>query len=369
MVDDPMSGLPSADGEEWAYPTSPRQRAQYDALEAIAEQFGQWDQSSGPDGAHYVAESPFQADGLVCSSCLFYDGARSCEVVAGDIAPAGVCKLWIIPGDLVASEARARSADVDPIEIRRALPVDTLGREHKWFRTEVRALSAAEDGRPRMGGTAAVFSTRAKVRINVRGQEMTVLEQLAPTAFANTLQRQDIMLLWQHQPEVPLARTGAGNLELRTSDNGLEWLATPPDTTAARDARALVESGVVDRMSFGFTVPAGGDTLTWDEEAGMHVRTIHDLRLWEVSLVTWPAYDGTSASLRARHAALAAGQTRGDVAQTVDSDIMGSSATSPVVVPGAGTTSEDAKRAGTTAAAGVLDTRLWALRFAALGDD
>lgn len=77
---------------------SPRQVAQYKADEALVETFGQYDQSDGPDGAHYMVPSPFAYN---CSACAFYDGARACEIVAGDIDPAAICKRWIIPADLI----------------------------------------------------------------------------------------------------------------------------------------------------------------------------------------------------------------------------------------------------------------------------
>ncbi len=83
------------------YPTNERQDAHYEALEEVAEKFGKWDQGTGADGAHYVEKSPFKSEGLVCSNCVYYQGPRGCEVVTGDIAPDGVCKLWIIPEDLV----------------------------------------------------------------------------------------------------------------------------------------------------------------------------------------------------------------------------------------------------------------------------
>jgi HK97 family phage prohead protease len=91
------------------HPLNERQRAQYEAIEAVVRAFGLYDQTSGPNGAHYIVENPFAADGLACASCAFYDGSRACEVVAGDIAPDAICKLWIIPSDLIG----ARSADAD----------------------------------------------------------------------------------------------------------------------------------------------------------------------------------------------------------------------------------------------------------------
>jgi hypothetical protein len=75
-----------------------RQSDQAEAYYDIVEEYGQFDQGSGPDGAHYApgSDNPFKSDGLMCSSCIFFeDGA--CEIVSGDIDPEGVCKLWIIP--------------------------------------------------------------------------------------------------------------------------------------------------------------------------------------------------------------------------------------------------------------------------------
>ena len=89
------------------HPLNERQICMAEATESVVEMFGQFDQSSGPNGAHYMSENPFVADGLACASCTFYDGQRACEVVSGDIAPDSLCKLWIIPSDLIG----ARSAD------------------------------------------------------------------------------------------------------------------------------------------------------------------------------------------------------------------------------------------------------------------
>ena len=78
------------------YGINARQAEMYEAYEDIAERYGKWLKDAGPDGAHYVSRSPFSEEGLLCSNCVFFQGGRMCEVVAGDIAPEGVCKLWII---------------------------------------------------------------------------------------------------------------------------------------------------------------------------------------------------------------------------------------------------------------------------------
>ena len=77
------------------------QAALYEAYEEAAEELGEFNQGSGAHGAHYMPESPFASEGLVCSNCAFFAGPRACEIVEGDIAPAGICKFWIIPERLV----------------------------------------------------------------------------------------------------------------------------------------------------------------------------------------------------------------------------------------------------------------------------
>ncbi len=68
-----------------------------------------------------------------------------------------------------------------------------------------------------------------------------------------------------------------------------------PDTTVGRDLSVLMQRGDVDSMSFGFSVPAGGDK--WSDD-GMS-RELRAVRLHEVSVVTgFPAYRATSATVR-----------------------------------------------------------------------
>lgn len=81
-----------------------RQQEQYIAFETIAEKWGKWDASTGPDGAHYAPAraNPFIAEGLICANCSFYEENGQCEIVQGPlqngaVEPNAVCKLWIIP--------------------------------------------------------------------------------------------------------------------------------------------------------------------------------------------------------------------------------------------------------------------------------
>lgn len=105
-----LEARPTIDVRSWAAMLNDeanlnaRQREQYIALESIANRYGKWSTGTDPDGAHYAPANanPFQAEGLICANCSFYEPDGECEIVAGPLAgekvdPNAVCKLWIIP--------------------------------------------------------------------------------------------------------------------------------------------------------------------------------------------------------------------------------------------------------------------------------
>ena len=121
-------------------------------------------------------------------------------------------------------------------------------------------------------------------------------------AFAKSLaDGDDVRGLFQHDSKQVVARVGNGTLSLREDDSGLAFEMSPnPDSTSGRDLLALVGRGDVDKMSFGFTVRADGEKrVDGEPEDKLPLYELTDLRLWEISPVTWPAYDGTSISMRA----------------------------------------------------------------------
>ena len=83
-----------------------RQEAQYEYYEDLVVEFGKFSQDSGENGAHYApaAENPFKESGLICANCVFYEGGGGCEIVLGQIEPNAICKLWIIPENLLNKE-------------------------------------------------------------------------------------------------------------------------------------------------------------------------------------------------------------------------------------------------------------------------
>lgn len=147
-------------------------------------------------------------------------------------------------------------------------------------------LRAESEGK--LVGYAAVFDKRS---VNLGG----FVEVIQPGAFSGSIS-DDIRALVDHEG-IAIARTANGTLSIAEDDTGLRVEIDPADTTAGRDIRESVSRGDVDQMSFGFSVRSGGDD--WDEDDdGMLVRTLTDVRLFEVSIVTFPAYPDTSIASR-----------------------------------------------------------------------
>jgi HK97 family phage prohead protease len=138
-------------------------------------------------------------------------------------------------------------------------------------------------------GYAAVF--------NSDSSPLPFIERIAPGAFSKSLKsRNDIKLLWNHDTGIVLGSTRAGTLRLIEDSFGLKAIASLPDTQAGRDASVLLKRGDVSAMSFGFTVPQGGDS--WDKTG--NVRTLNRVSLHEVSLVAFPAYSSTTGTTSVR---------------------------------------------------------------------
>lgn len=96
--------------EENSHAWTHKQWLLYEVLEDIAEKTGKWGKGTDGEGSHYVEESPFQDEGLICANCAFYEGGQACEIVEGGIKPNAICKFWIIPNVLIA-DARMQSGE------------------------------------------------------------------------------------------------------------------------------------------------------------------------------------------------------------------------------------------------------------------
>lgn len=121
-------------------------------------------------------------------------------------------------------------------------------------------------------------------------------EIIKPGAFSEAIGSSDVRALINHDPNLLLGRNKAGTLRMVEDDTGLSIEIDPPDTQAARDLLTSMSRGDIDQMSFGFTVR---DAHWNDTHDGLPVRTITKIdRLFDVSVVTYPAYPATQANVR-----------------------------------------------------------------------
>jgi len=138
-------------------------------------------------------------------------------------------------------------------------------------------------------GYAALFDSPS--------EPLPFIERIQRGAFKRSLKtRNDIKFLWNHDSGEILGSTRARTLTLSEDDRGLKVEGTLPNTSRGRDVAELLRRNDIDAMSFGFSVPQGGDTWSGDGSQ----RTLRQVSLHEVSLVAWPAYTATAGTVSVR---------------------------------------------------------------------
>lgn len=137
---------------------------------------------------------------------------------------------------------------------------------------------------PTIEGYFAVFDSNYNI-----APDMT--ESVAPSAFDNTLGN-DIRALTNHDTTMVLGRTTNDTLELRTDEHGL-WgkIRINPNDSDAMNLFERVKRGDVSQCSFGFEIVKEESEVF--DDGSIHW-TIEEVNLFEVSCVTFPAYQETS---------------------------------------------------------------------------
>lgn len=149
----------------------------------------------------------------------------------------------------------------------------------------------ADDGAPIIEGYFSVFNSPYVLWDGAS-------EIIKPGAFANCL-GQDVRALINHQSTLVLGRNKSGTLELKEDSHGL-WgsIRVNRADQDAMNLYARVQRGDVDQCSFGFTIKR--ETLV-DLGGGQYRWEIEEIdRLAEVSVCTFPAYEGTNVEARQR---------------------------------------------------------------------
>ena len=120
-------------------------------------------------------------------------------------------------------------------------------------------------------------------------------ETISPKPFSS-LETDSVVMNFNHDDSMLLGRAGV-NLKLEQDEVGLRFDCTLNDSTVAQDVYENIQSGILSECSFAFTVKPDGEV--WNTQTnGRMLRTLKNLQLWDASIVTVPAYAGTSAQAR-----------------------------------------------------------------------
>jgi uncharacterized protein len=158
---------------------------------------------------------------------------------------------------------------------------------HREIRAGIPAEIRSDETGIKVEGYAAVFNQVTDIGGMFR-------EKIEKGAFSDAIGRDDVVFLINHEG-LPLARTRSGTLKLSEDDHGLKIETTlDPEDPDVKSIAGKMKRGDLDKMSFAFYP----EIQEWDEGGDMPLRTIKRASLYDVSIVTTPAYDGTEIALR-----------------------------------------------------------------------
>jgi uncharacterized protein len=163
--------------------------------------------------------------------------------------------------------------------------------ERRFF-SQPPTLETREEGKPTViAGYAALFNVRTVIWGYYE-------ESLASGCFKRAIEeKHDTRSLFNHDANWVLGRTKNGTLTLKEDAKGLWTETTPPDTQQARDVVENIRNGNVDQMSFAF-VPKKTKWTFSQERGQLDHCEILDVDLYDISPVTYPAYEDTTVGLR-----------------------------------------------------------------------
>jgi HK97 family phage prohead protease len=177
-------------------------------------------------------------------------------------------------------------------------PVDNIERrDWEFAEDDGLVVETRADGRPVLTGYAVRYNT---LSVDLGGFR----EQILPGAFDKVLNRQrgkgDVVALFNHDPNQLLGRTSSGTLELASDDKGLRYTVSLPNTELGRMIAEMTARRDLRGSSFAFTVDQKGESWAPGED-GKPRRSIREVSgLFDVSVVTHPAYASSSAAVARR---------------------------------------------------------------------
>lgn len=188
--------------------------------------------------------------------------------------------LW--GGDPGFSWSKKKRKEIEKQENRSVMNIEK--RNFVLDELEIREL---DNNEKKIIGYAAVFGSLSNDLGNFR-------ELIDPNAFDGRTE-DDVRFLINHDANLILGRTLSGTLSLSIDEKGLRYEATIPDTQAGRDLIVSMNRGDITQSSFAFTV----EKDDWSQDNETMIRTIKKVsRLYDVSAVTYPAYEEADVALR-----------------------------------------------------------------------
>ncbi|MQS52165.1 HK97 family phage prohead protease [Companilactobacillus mishanensis] len=146
------------------------------------------------------------------------------------------------------------------------------------------------------------YALKFNKRSNPLGFNTTFVETLNQRCLNDT-DMSNVVATFNHDQSQVLGRTGV-NLDLNVDDVGLRFKVTLPDTTLAHDVLENIRAGIITQCSFAFDMPDDDSADSWtrsNEDGVDYERTINNIaHLYDVSVVTTPAYSDTNVVVGAR---------------------------------------------------------------------
>lgn len=240
--------------------------------------------------------NPDKYDRFARKNCEIKHEGKCIDIIFGIKEGKSEIQAYRYSKDIWTAEAaknhcQNHDGNFEPAQETKETNMDTELRDKiEWRALNLESLEVrTEEGKPAMIiGVAAPFGKLSETLMG------SFQEKIASTAFDETL-NDDIRCLFNHDSNYVLGRTIAGTLRLQKDKAGLKFENDPPDTQWAKDLQVSIRRGDISQMSFAF------DCLedSWDKSGAIPIRTLKKVRLYDISIVTYPAYPQTKVGVRA----------------------------------------------------------------------
>lgn len=159
--------------------------------------------------------------------------------------------------------------------------------EYRAYPVEELRTDADEDKKPVVSGVGIPFNRWSE---DLGGFK----EQIHPDAFRESLEKDDIRAVFNHNNDFVLGRVSAGTLRLSVTKRGVEYEVDPPGTSWANDMLVSIDRRDIRENSFSMVV----SEEDWDQSGKILKRTVRKARLLELGPQTFPAYSQSSVQVR-----------------------------------------------------------------------